>query len=252
MMSRRALRVWQRNFDVFLRTWKAQIAFTIIEPLMVIVAQGAGLGQFVELPGGVPYLFFLGPGIVAAYAMFSASAESSWGAYLRMEHQRTFDAMIVTPLDIDDVILGEALWGATRAVESCLAMLAVLLLFQTPLAPSAVLALPAMYLLGFMFACIGLLVISVVPSMGELNHFFSLFLTPQFLFAGVFFPVAALPEWAQAVAWFLPLTHGVVLARGLLTGDVTGAMLPHLAWVVGASAGCLLLALRLMRRRLIK
>lgn len=251
-ISYRALRVWQRHGLVFLNTWRSGIAFTIVEPLLALCALGLGLGGYVQLPDNRPYLQFLAPGLLAGFAMFSAGAECSWATYIRMEQQRTFDAMIATPVSIDDVVAGEVLWGATRALETTIALLVVILLFQVPLAPTAVLLIPAMLLQGLLFAACGVLVCSLIPSMGQLGHFFSLFLTPQYMFSGVFFPLDGLPVWAQVVAWFMPLSHGVRVARDLFFGDVSWSTAGDMLWLTVAFLIMLTVVLRTMRRRLIK
>ena len=248
----RAWRVWQRNFDVFRSTWLVQISFTIIEPLVVLLAIGFGLGSYVSLAGSQSCIEFLAPGLLAAYAMFSSGAGGSWGTYIRMEHQRTFDAMIVTPLNIEDVVAGEILWAATRAVETTLALLLVMAVFQVPIAPSGLALLPVMFLQGVLFGAVGVLVVSRIPGIGELNHFFTLFLTPQYMLSGVFFPLSGLPAWASSIAWFMPLTHGVNLARSFISGEAGWGALGDLLWLLVVSAMFVALALHFMRRRLIK
>lgn len=251
-ISYRALRVWQRNWDVFLYTWPSQVAFTVIEPLLTFLALGIGLGNYVILGGDTRYLNFFAPGLLAAFAMFSSASECAWGTFIRMEHQRTFDAMIVTPVNIEDVIAGEILWGATRVVETSVFVLLAMLLFQVDVAPTALLVVPAMFLQGIVFAAAGVVVVSIIPTINQLNHFFSLFLLPQYMFSGVFFPLAAFPGWVATLAWFMPLTHGVHLARGLVSGDTGPGLLGDALWLLVAGAVLSVLALRLMRRRLIK
>ena len=250
-VSYRAVRVWQRNFDVFLKTWHTQIAFTVIEPLLAFTALGLGLGSYVALGGDLEYKDFLAPGLVAAFAMFSSAAECAWGTFLRMEYQRTFDAMIVTPLSIEDVIAGEIMWGATRALETTLALLLVMSLFGVPMAPTAVLLVPVMYTQGIVFAAAGVTVVSLIPSIGELNHFFALFLLPQYMFSGVFFPLHSMPGWVEVVAWFLPLRHGVELSRALVSGSLGWGVALDFLWLAVAALIVTTAALRLMRRRLI-
>src|SRR5207244_585845 len=126
-VSYRSLRVWQRNFEVYRRLWKFQMPFTFLEPAFQLAAMGLGLGAFVNLGLPVSYRDFLAPGLVASYAMFAAALECSWGSFSRMELQRTYDAIIATPLSVGDVVLGEILWGATRSVIAAVAVFGVLL-----------------------------------------------------------------------------------------------------------------------------
>jgi lipooligosaccharide transport system permease protein len=97
-----AVRVWQRNRDVFMNIWKSEAVWPFVEPLLTIVALGFGLGDFIELEDGEDYIEFIAPGLLAVYAMWMASAEACWGAYFRMD-QKTFDAIISTPASVDDV-----------------------------------------------------------------------------------------------------------------------------------------------------
>ena len=249
--SYRAVRAWQRNFDVFRKTWFSQVAFTVVEPLITLTALGLGLGGFVTLGSEASYKEFLAPGLLAAYAMFSSASECAWGTYFRLEFQRTFDAMIVTPLTIEDVIAGEILWGATRTIETTLALLLVITLFGVPVAPTAVLLFPAMLVQGIVFAAAGVIVVSLIPSIGQLNHFFTLFLIPQYMFGGVFFPLTNFPSWVTAVSWFMPLHHGVEVARSLVAGRMDADLLGHMAWLIVMAVVLTAVSLRLMRRRLI-
>jgi hypothetical protein len=115
-VSYRSFRVWQRNADVFLRLWHAELVWPVVEPILIILALGLGLGTFVELTGNQTYMEFLAPGILAVYPMWAAVGECGWGSYVRMSMQRTFDAIIATPVNLEDVIAAEILWGTTRAL----------------------------------------------------------------------------------------------------------------------------------------
>lgn len=250
--SYRAYYVWQRNRDVFLRLWKFEVGPFLGEPLFIMAAMGFGLGAYIGLVNGQTYLSFIAPGIIAAYSMFGASFECSYSSYVRMEMQRTFDSIIATPLEVEDVIAGEILWGATRAVLSALALLAALALFGQVSSPGALLVPLAAVLIGFAFASISMVFTAVVPSIHAFNYYFTLFITPMFFFSGVFFPLSRLPRIVQDLAWMLPLTHGVDLVRALLQGNLGWGLVVDLTWLALASAGSFWLALRLMRRRLIK
>ncbi|MSQ15832.1 MAG: hypothetical protein EXR50_08225 [Dehalococcoidia bacterium] len=145
IVSHRALSVWRRNRDVFRSVWRGELPFTVVEPLFILAVMGFGLGGYVAL-GGTRYLEFIAPGVLASYAMWAAGGECSWGTYVRMNEQKTFDAIIATPVSIEDVIAGEVLWGTTRSIMSCLVVLSATLLFGVGLSPWAVLV-PAAVLL---------------------------------------------------------------------------------------------------------
>ncbi len=205
-LSPLALRVWQRNLDVYLNIWKAEAIWPLVEPLITLVALGLGLGGFVELGGGRSYIDFIAPGMLAVFPMWIAAAEMGWGSFFRMDSQRTFDAMIATPTSVDDVTTGEILWGATRGcISICYVMVMVLILGAIE-SPLAILILPLSFLPGLMFAAIALCYTAIARNVSSLNYFFAVYITPQYWLAGVFFPLDQLPGWVQTVAWFTPPT----------------------------------------------
>ena len=254
-VSYRAYRVWQRNRDVYLRLWKAEAIWPLAEPLITLLALGLGLGGLItrsELPGDQRYIDFIAPGILAVFPMWAAAGECGWGSFFRMENQRTYHAIIATPVSIEDVITGEILWGATRGFISSVYILAVSAAFGLLDSPLALLVPVMAYISSFMFASISLSYTSVARSISSLNYFFALFVTPQFWLGGVFFPLERLPEELQVAAWFVPATHVVDIYRGLVQGQLNLGHLGDLAWIAVVAAVFYYLALISMRRRLIQ
>ncbi|MDY6907188.1 MAG: ABC transporter permease [Chloroflexota bacterium] len=251
-VSRRSLRVWQRNRDVFFKLWKSEVPGFFAEPLMVLLAMGLGLGAYVALEDGQSYLEFIAPGIVAAYAMFSASFECTYGSFIRMEYQKTYDAIITTPLNIEDVVAGEVLWGATRSLITACVVMIVVAAFGLVSSPWALLVLPLAVLEGLMFASIALLYTSLAPAVYSFNYFFTLFLTPMFFFSGVFFPLDRFPDIVQQLSWIAPLTPVTNLMRAAVSGEVASGAWWGLAIMVGIVAVFFPLSLATMKRRLLK
>ena len=254
-VSYRAYRVWQRNRDVYLRLWKAEVIWPLAEPLITLLALGLGLGELItetELPGDQRYIEFIAPGILAVFPMWAAAGECGWGSFFRMENQRTYHAIIATPVSIEDVITGEILWGATRGCISSVYILAVSAAFGLLDSPLALLVPIMAYVSSFMFASISLSYTSIARSISSLNYFFALFITPQFWLGGVFFPLERLPEELQVAAWFVPATHVVDIYRGLVQGHLNLGHLGDLAWIAAVGAIFYYLALISMRRRLIQ
>lgn len=249
--SRRAFRVWQRNRDVFFRLWKSELGTALAEPVIILLAMGFGLGAYVGLVGGGSYLKFIAPGIIASYAMFTATFECTYGSYVRMEIQKTFDAIIATPLSLEDVIAGEIFWAATRSLLTATLVLIVASFFGLVSSPWAILVLPVAWLQGLMFGSLAMVYTSLVPAIYSFNYFYTLFITPMFFFSGVFFPLTGLPEWAQGLAWVTPLAHGVALNRALMAGQLSPQLLVHLAVILVVGLSLFFLALMTMRRRLI-
>lgn len=251
-LSRRAVRVWHRNMVVFIRTWHVNFFPPLIEALLYLFAIGMGIGTYITDIGGIPYMAFIAPAILAISVMQSAFFECTYGSYVRMYYQKSFDAMIATPLSIEDVIAGELLWGATRSVVYVAIMLPVLALFGVISLPLSLLALPLAFLGGLMFAGIAMCFTAITPSIDTLNYPAFLYITPMTLFSGTFFPLTILPVALQYFALaVLPLTHLVAVIRMLTMAAVTPVILLHLGWIIAVTAVCCILAINLMRRRLI-
>lgn len=255
-ISRRFLRVWQRNFVVYQKTWKIGFIPPLLEPLFYLIAFGVGLGSLVGRInyGGatIGYAAFIAPALIAINIMQSAFFETTFASFVRMFYQKTFDGMLATPLTVDEVISGEILWGATKAVIGSALMMLVISLFGLLSFPDALLLLPIAFLGGLAFACAGMICTAIVPSIEVFNLPIFLFVTPMFLFGGTFFPLTNLPAWAQTVALFLPLTHLVELCRAAALGQLLNN---HFGSCLYLSLWTLLffpLAILLMRRRLIK
>jgi len=244
--------VWQRNRDAFLRGWKVEVGGVIIEPFVLLVAMGFGLGAYIEDIDDMSYAEFLAPGLVASYAMFHATFDSTYGAYLRMESHHIYEAMLYTPIGPADIVVGEVMWSATRAVVSSTAVLLVATSFGLVSSPLAILAIPCAYLIGFTIAALAMILTSTATTIGAMNNFFTLFILPMFYVSGVFFPLDRLPQGVQMFSWALPLTPAASLVRGLVTGDTTWFMVLWALELIAVAAVALWLASMFMTRRLIK
>ena len=255
-VSYRSYRVWQRNRDVVFRLWFAELALPVLGPVMVITALGLGLGVFVELDGDQTYIEFLTPGILALFPMLWAMFECGWGAYGRMNMQHVYDAVIATPLEVEDVIAGEIFWGATRGTFQAVHILIAALLF-TPAyglidSPLAVLVIPFSLLYGVLFGAIAMSFTSIAPSMSSYNFLWAFVINPMFWFAGAFYPLDRMPAGLQVLARIIPLTHVVDINRGLIEGELHWSHLGNFAVVFAYAAVFFALALWSMRRRIIK
>ncbi len=251
-----ALRVWQRHRDVFLRHWRTELLGFMIEPFIVIVALGLLLGRFVELDNDQTYVQFLAPGLLALFPMFAAVFECAWGSYVRLEMQGTYEAIIATPVSVDDAITGEILWGTTRAFINATYILLVALVLHPALemlqSPWVLLVIPFSIIPGLLFSCISIAFASIARAMSQFSYFFNLIINPMFWFAGAFFPFEELPRWMQTVGFFIPLKHVVDIYRGLVSGEFGWNMLISLIWLCAITLFSYVLAIRLMRRRLIQ
>lgn len=244
--------VWHRNLIVFLKTWKVNFFPPFIEAFLYLSAIGLGIGTYVGAIEGIPYVNYIAPAILAISVMNSAFFECTYGSYVRMYYQKSFDAMIATPLSIEDVIAGEILWGATRSVMYVTIMLPVLAAFNVISLPASLIAIPLAFLGGLMFAGIGMCFTSVTPGIDTLNYPAFLFITPMTLFSGTFFPLTLLPLALQYFAIImLPLTHLVAAMRMCTLPAFSWEIGIHLVWMGMITAIVCIISINLMKRRLI-
>jgi lipooligosaccharide transport system permease protein len=252
MFSWRFFRVWQRNRDVFFRLWHFEMPISFIEPVLLLLAFGLGMGAFIGAIGDEQYINFIAPGMIASYAMFSASNECSYSAFLRMEHQHTYDAILATPVNVEDITAGEIFWGATRAMLTASIVLLVSAVFQLVGSPWALLILPVTFIEGVLIGSISLFYTSVVPSIYAFNFFFTLIINPLFLLSGVFFPLDTFPKVLQDISWFTPLRPAVEIVRGLFKGEMPENIGLCIASIVIYILVFFSITLVTMRRRLTK
>jgi lipooligosaccharide transport system permease protein len=204
-------------------------------------------------PGGVEYLAFVAPGVLAATAMQVATTEASWPVLASIKWTRNYYAMLSTPLGIRDIVVGHQLWMATRVLTSSAIYLAVIGVFGGLQSPLAVLALPACVLVGIAFAAPMAAYAATREQDGAFVPVFRFAVVPMFLFSGTFFPISRLPQLLEWVAWVTPLWHGVDLCRGLTLGTITWPLaLTHVAYLCTWAVVGLLLALVTYRKRLLK
>ena len=247
-----AWRLWQRDAAIYRRTYKLNILPNFFEPFLYLLAMGLGLGAYLSRIGGVPYIDFIAPGLVATAAMYGASFEVTFNAFVKMQFGRVYDAVMSTPLTTEDIALGEILWSTTRSLIYGIVFFVIVAAFGIVHSPLALLTPVAVALTGLMFSVIGLSFTAVIPLIDYYSYYWTMFITPMFLFSGIFFPLDRLPGWVDVVAWFVPLHQAVNLMRALiLTGDPSAAAASAL-WMTVVTGLMLFLPLNLLRRRLVK
>jgi len=251
MKIKRAFRVWQRHLSVYTKLYKSSIALNFVEPILYLAALGLGLGAFVREINGVPYIKFIAPGIIASSSMFAAIYECTYGTYVRMTYQKTFDAILATPVNLDDLVAGELMWGATKSLLYGSIIIIVISLFGLVDSPLIVLAIPVLFISGLIFAEISVIFTAVVPGIDSFNYFYTLFMTPMFLFSGIFFPLDNLPPVVSKIAFFTPLYHLVNISRALSSGRPDICAWDAL-WIFVVVALLAPYPFRLMRKRIMK
>ncbi len=246
-----ALSVWQRNAAMYRRTWMWNILPNFFEPVFYLMAIGIGVGAYIHEMSGMSYAAFLAPGLVCVAAMNGASFEVTYNIFVRLTFEKAYDAMLTTPIEPDDILFGEVLWAVTRSCIYGGCFFVVIALFGLAPFPSALLALPVIPLAGLLFASIGIAFSLHIERIDLFSFYFTLFLSPLFLFSGVFFPLEERLSGAWLwVAEALPLLHPVRLARAAFRGYASPILVWDLAYVVVACVLLLTWARRSVRRRL--
>jgi lipooligosaccharide transport system permease protein len=249
-----AVRSYSYWVSQYRRTWRGSVVSTVVSPVLYLSAMGLGLGSIVHRSpalGGLTYLQFIGPGLLAATAMQVGAGEATYPVLASFKWLRLYHAMAATPLLPVDILVGHLLWMATRVTMASTVYLAVVAAFGGVASPWAVLALPACVLTGLAFA----VPITAYAASRETDNGFAALtrfvVVPMFLFSGVFFPVSQLPEALRWVAYATPLWHGVDLVRALTTGDVGFASsVGHIGYLAAFAVVGFAVALRIYRHKL--
>jgi lipooligosaccharide transport system permease protein len=260
-LTYRVWTVWRRNFDVFMKTWHVNFLPSLIEPILYLLAFGFGLGTFVTSIEGITYIQWIAPGLVAITVMYGAFFECTYGSFVRMYYQRTFDAIIATPINVEEVIAGELLWGATRATFNSAIVLAVVAAFGLISSPFFLAMLPVAFFGGLLFAALGMCFTALAPNIDFFNYPTFLLITPMFLISNTFIPLASFPSQLQTIALaVLPLTHVADLSRVLVVGKIEtlGGLGPAwvlflaVFWIAVVTVVFFVLSIYLMERKHIK
>jgi lipooligosaccharide transport system permease protein len=255
VFSLRFLKVWKRNLVTYQKIWKVNFITPLVEPLLYILAFGLGfagmIGDVAYAGRQLSYTQFIAPALIATAVMWNAFFETTYASFVRMYYQKTFDGMLATPLSLEEIILAEVFWSATKAVGAATIMMGVLGALGYVAFPSGLLLIPTALLGGLAMGAIGMFFTGITPSIDMFNLPIFLFVTPMFLFSGTFFPVSNLPAWAQPMALAFPLYHLVELVRWCCLGAAETGIVTSVVYLLVFFAVFFWLALRFMRRRLI-
>lgn len=222
------------------------------EPVFYLFSLGIGLGTLiekVETSSGleVSYAAFIAPALLAVSAMNGAIYDSTWNVFFKLNYGKLYEGQLSTSLGPLDVALGEILYALLRGLVYATGFMIIMQIAGLNLAPTAILALPAVVLIAFGFASLGMAVTSYMKTFQHMD-WINMVLLPMFLFSATFYPITVYPEFVQAIVMALPLWHGVELIRGLTTGALSIAMLGHvLYYVVMIAVGLIFTTTRLRK-----
>ena len=247
--------VWYRNLITYRRIWKVNFLVPLLEPGLYILAFGlgfAGLIGRVDYAGRqLAYTQFMAPALVATACMWNAFFETTYTSFVRVYYQKTFDGMLATPLSLEEIIVAEIVWAASKAAAAVALMLAVLMPLGYAAFPGALMCIPLAFVGGLAFAAIGMFFTSIIPTIDMFNLPIFLFITPMFLFSGTFFPISGIPEWAGFFSLLFPLYHLVELTRFFCLGAMESNAAFNLGYLLVFLVVFGYLALLTMRCRLI-
>ena len=252
-MATYALAVCRRQYLVWRRILWPSLTTNVANPLLFLFAFGFGLGAVIDDMGGLGYLAFVVPGMMAYSAMFAASFETTIGAFARFNLQRTWDAVVATPVRLLELVLGETLWAGTKAMLSASCVLVVGFLWGgIDSLLGALIGLVVIFLASLTFAACGLMATAYARSWEFFSYFFTFWVTPSFMFSGVFFDIGRFPPYIETLSWLLPMTHVVAVVRPLCSGQELGlgAAFLHIAYLAVVLVLTFLLAYRRLRARM--
>ncbi len=251
-LSRRCIPVLRRNFLVWRKTAATTVLGDVMDPLVALLALGFGLGSL--LPGieGVPYITFLAAGSICMGALYAATFEATYSTFSRLHIQRSWDAMLNTPLSLDDVVLAEILWAAAKSMKSGLAILLVVVALDISRAPTLLWVPLVLLLVSITFAAMAMVMSALAKGFDFFMYYFTLGVTPMVFLSGVFFPVKQLPEVLGQAAGILPLAPAIELLRPLVLGQVPGNAWANVLQLGVTAIVAVWLATALMRRRLLR
>ncbi|MBN2687293.1 MAG: ABC transporter permease [Deltaproteobacteria bacterium] len=255
-IAKRYLMSLQRNFVVYRKVWLTNALPNIMLPFFLFVSFGLGLnflvGKFFYHGIEVSYVHYIAPAMISINVVFNAFFESTYSSYVRMDRQKTFDAMMATPLTMTEIMTGEILWGATKALIATAIMQAVISLFGLIQYPEGFLILPLAFLGGIAFSAFGLFFTGTLPTFEMVNLPVCLIVCPMCAVSGTFFPLQHMAPWLQWIAEALPLTHLVKITRAFSFGVMDAELWWSGAYLLVFCAIFFPLAVYVMRRRIMK
>src|SRR5947207_4917200 len=246
-----ALIVWRRNIIVHLRLWRLKLVALIVEPVVSILGFGWGLGALVAgKVTGIPYLTFVGAGLLGVTVLMRAMFETTYAAYFRMVYQSTYDAILATPVDAESLAFAEILWAITHGLFDTLIIMTVLIVFGAATSPLAILA-PLPLLTGATFmAGLSLGITAHVHDIDAFNVYMAVFFSTMYV-SGAFFPLDVLPMWLQIPAVVPPITESIDLTRAFLTGRFLMRHAYEAAYLIISALVACEWAMRSLRRRMV-
>ncbi len=250
-LSLRFIPIWRRNLLVWKKLAIPSMLGNLADPMLYLFGLGYGLGQLMPTVNGLPYINYLAAGTLCYSTMNSATFEALYSGFSRMHVQKSWSAILNSPNTLDDVMLAELVWAASKSLLSGISILVVIWVLGLSRSWMSLWIVLVTIVIGLCFAGMSLVVTALSPSYDFFLYYFTLLITPMMLVGGVFFPVVQLPHFLQVLSSILPLTHAVAMVRPLLIGETPAEMALHLGILAFYGALGFYISTVLMRRRLL-
>ncbi|GAB4107238.1 ABC transporter permease [Micromonospora taraxaci] len=249
---RRALALIERNFMIYRRS-VTPLLNALVEPILYLLSIGIGVGLLVgTVPGvEVPYVVYVAPAILATTAMNTAFNQTSFGVFIRMRVEKTYEAILPTPLSVTDIAVGEVTSAMINALLTSIGFLTLMAVGGLVTSPWVLLALPASALIAYAFAAAGLAVTTYLRDFADFQYI-QLVMLPMYLFATTFYPLSVYPEVVQPVIRALPLYHSIELVREPALGRLSWDLLIPVAYLVAFGSVAMYVATRRMTRAMLR
>ncbi|MGZ3774175.1 MAG: ABC transporter permease [Pseudobdellovibrionaceae bacterium] len=247
-----AFQVWSRNFLYFKKTWLVSLFWIVIEPVFYLGSIGFGLGAFVNNMGGMSYIEFFFPALLASTAMMISFFESTYGNYTKLTHQRTYATIMLTRVGPEEIVAGELLWAASKGFFGVLGVVIVSLFFGLIDSYRILLALPILFILSALFSCIGMIFTSFAKNYDSFIYSTSGLIVPMSLLSGTYFPLDQMPVGLRYVSYLFPLTHAVAAVRQVLHKGPTVVVAFHVGLLLLMTWICMNISFYRIRRKLLK
>ena len=241
--------VWKRNFLVWKKLALPSMIGNLLDPLFYMLALGFGLGSFIDEINNISYIAFIATGTVCYGTLNSATFEILYSTFSRMHVQKSWDAILITPLRMIDIVNGEILWATTKSVLSGSAIMLVMFALNILNLKQMFFIFPLIILIGVTFSCMGFVITSVSKSYDFFMYYFTLVITPMLLISGVFFPTEKMPIIVQKVSEFLPLKNAIDIVR-FIVFDQSSNLLKNFFILILISLVCYILTIKILRKRL--
>jgi lipooligosaccharide transport system permease protein len=244
-------KVWLRNFVAWKRNFLTSLVGDAVDPLIYFLGFGYGFKALIGNVNGMDYVAFIVPGIIMSSAMTGTSYECTFGSFTRIAGKKTYRALLIAPIMIEDLVIGEILWGMTKGFLAALIMMLFTMIFGYFPGWCIIFNILNILLTTFTFASTSLFFTTISRSYDFFSYYFTAFISPMFILSGIFFPINSLPSWTAFISRVFPLTYSVHLAREIYSKNLTPSLILDVFFLLIWGLIFFYLSMKFMKKRLI-